>query len=108
MPFPLLAIPAGATLGAVTVGVIQRILIWVLLAKGAAVIARTMGVLGIAWFTYEVILEPAINLATGYWQGLPAELLVWLRAFGVMECASIIVSGYALWAAKKLFLGKRS
>lgn len=106
MAFFLPAIPAlagGAALGAI----IQRILVWVLLAKGAAIVARTMGILGIAWFTYEYILEPAINLADTYWAAMPGDLVVWLQAFGVMECASIIVSAYVLWGAKKLFLGKR-
>lgn len=108
MALPL--IPAGAAImwGATIAGLLKRVLLWVLIAKGAAVVARTMGVLGIAWFTYEWILDPAINLADGYWSALDADLVAWLRAFGVMEVASIIVSAYVLWGAKKLFLGRNA
>lgn len=107
MAFFLAPVAAGAAGGALA-QILVRVLTWVLLAKGAAVVARTMGMLGIAWFTYEWILEPAINMADTHWNAMPEGMRVWLQALGIMEVASIVVSAYLLWGAKKLFLGRRA
>lgn len=107
MAIPLIAVGAGAA-GSALSALVVRILTWFFLAKGAAVVARTFATLGVAWFTYQWIIDPAINMADDAWGSMPAELQTWLRALGIMECASIIVSAYVLWAAKKLFLGRRS
>lgn len=107
MALPLLGIGAYAA-GSALSALLVRVLTWVLIAKGAAVVIRVFGTLGIAYFTYDLILEPAINLADNYWAAMPAQLVQWVRAFGVMECASIIVSAYLIAVAQRIFLGKRS
>lgn len=100
MPIPI-GLAAGG-LGAV----VAQGMRWFFLAYGAATVTRLFTALGIAWGTYEFVLQPAMDLADTYWSAMPAELLVWLRAFGVMEAASIVVSAYALWGLKRLFLRK--
>lgn len=101
MAFPVAA-AAGAALGPTIAAAIR----WFFVAYGAATVARLFTAIGIAWGTYEFVLSPAIDLADIYWGSMPSDLLVWLRALGVMEAASIVVSAYLLWGVKRLFLRK--
>lgn len=101
MPLPI-AVGLGAVLGPL----LAQTLRWFFLAYGAATVTRLFVSLGIAWGTYEFILEPAVNLADQYWGSMPADLVPWLRYLGAMEVASIIVSAYMLYGAKRLFLRK--
>lgn len=101
MAFPVIA-GGAAVLGPI----IAQALRWFFLAYGAATVTRIFVSLGIAWGTYEFVLAPALSLADQYWVAMPAELAPWMRYLGVMEVASIIVSAYALWGLKKLFLRK--
>lgn len=99
MPLPLLAVGGLA-------GILSQVLRWFFLAYGAATVTRLFAALGIAWGTYEYVLQPALDSAQSYWAGMPADMIGWLRYLGVMEVASIIVSAYMLWGLKKLFLRK--
>lgn len=102
MPLPIAAVGLGALLGPALATALR----WFFLSYGVATVTRLFVGLGIAWGTYEWILEPAIDLAQSHWAGMPADLVMWLRYLGVMEVASIIVSAYMLWGVKKLFLSK--
>lgn len=102
MAFP--AILLGGALG----GMLSRVLLWFFLAKGAAIVMRVFGTLGLAYFTYEWVLDPAIQLIDTNVSALPVQLTEWMRALGVMECFSIIVSAYLLLAGKRVFLGKQA
>lgn len=112
MALPLIPIVLGATgrvaVGATLAAVLQRVFLGVLLLKGASIVARTMGVLGLGFLVYEWVLSPALTLADQYWGAMPQQLVAWLRAFGIMEVASIIVSAYAIWAMKRVVLGRRA
>ncbi|WP_202840847.1 DUF2523 family protein [Luteimonas saliphila] len=99
MPLPLLAAGGVAAL-------LSQVLRWFFLAYGAAMVTRLFVTLGIAWGTYEFVLQPAITLADQYWNAIPPELGIWLRYLGAYECASIIISAYLLWGVKRLFLRK--
>jgi hypothetical protein len=100
----MMAFPALAAGGIAMVA--AQVLRWFFFAYGAAVVTRIFVTLGIAWGTYEFILQPAISAADSYWGALPGDLTVWLRALGLMEVASIIISAYLLWGLKRLFLRK--
>lgn len=98
MAFPVVPLVLGP--------IIAQALRWFFLAYGAATVTRLFVSLGIAWGTYEWVLQPAIEAAENAWSGMPAELRPWLSYVGALECASIIVSAYMLWGLKKLFLRK--
>lgn len=101
MPLPVFL--AGGALA----GILTRVLLWFFLAKGAAIVTRIFVTLGLAWATYEYVLDPVINLITTNVNGLPPELAVWVRAFGVFEVISILISAEVIATAKRVFLSKR-
>lgn len=100
-----MAFPA-ILLGGAASGLLARVLTWFFLAKGAAIIVRIIGTLGLAFFTYEFVLTPVITMVDSNVNNLPPELNDWLRALGIFEVISIIVSAYLLLAGKRIFLGK--
>lgn len=100
-----MAFPAVLAGGA-AVGLLTRVLTWFFLAKGAAIVIRIFGTLGLAYFTYEWVLTPVIGMVDSNVNALPQELNEWLRALGIFEVMSIIVSAYLLLAGKRIFLGK--
>lgn len=100
-----MAFPA-VLLGGAAAGILARVLTWFFLAKGAAIVIRIIVTLGLAFFTYEWVLTPAITMVDQNVNGLPPQMNEWLRALGIFEVISIIVSAYLLWAGKRIFLGK--
>lgn len=100
-----MAFPA-VLLGGAAAGVLGRVLLWFFLAKGAAIVVRIIATLGLAFFTYEMVLTPAISMIDSSVNGLPPQLNEWLSALGIFEVFSIIVSAYLLLAGKRIFLGK--
>lgn len=100
-----MAFPAVLAGGAV-MGLLTRVLTWFFLAKGAAIVIRIIGTLGLAFFTYEWVLTPVIGMIDANVNGMPPEFNEWMRALGVFEVISIIVSAYVLLAGKRIFLGK--
>ncbi|MGY0559494.1 DUF2523 family protein [Luteimonas sp. A277] len=102
-----MAFPAILAGGAIA-GVLIQVLRWFFFAYGAAVVMRVLGVLGLAYFTYEFVLDPAIQMIDANINALPVQLTEWMRALGIFEVFSIIVSAYLLLAGKRVFLGKRA
>lgn len=99
---PLVLAPIIAALGPV----LKAVLLWLLVAKGAAIIARLFLVLGLALFTNEWLLNPMLDMIQGRAGGIPAEMRVWLSAFGIDKVISIMATAYTLLAAKRVFLGR--
>jgi len=81
---------------------------WFFLAKLAAIVTRLFVTFGIALTSYKYIIEPLVDQAKNAWAGIPAGVAVWVSAFGVDKCVSIVLSAYLIWGTKKLFLGTRS
>lgn len=98
----LVAAPFIAALGPL----LKKILIWLLVAKGAAIIMRFFLVLGIALFTNEWIVQPLLDQIQGRAGGIPPELRVWLSAFAIDKVISIVATAYLLLGTKRVFLGK--
>ncbi len=85
---------------------LKTVLMWLLVAKGAAIIARFFIVLGIALFTNEWVVQPLLDQIQGHASGIPPELRVWLSAFAVDRVISIVATAYLLLGTKRVFLGK--
>lgn len=100
-----MALPA-VLMGGVAGGLLARILLWFFLAKGAAIVVRIIATLGLAFFTYEWVLTPVITMVDTNVNGLSPEFNEWMRALGIFEVMSIIVSAYLLLAAKRIFVGR--
>lgn len=81
---------------------------WFFLAKLAAIVTRLFVTFGVAFGSYKLVIEPAVNQVKAAWQGVPAQLAEWISAFGVDKCVSIILSAYLILGTKKLFLSTRS
>lgn len=77
-------------------------------AKAVIMVAGFLGRLGLVLVTNEFVIEPLIDATITQWNSMPASIQCWLRAAGVAEAASIIVSGLTLIAGKRVFLGKSS
>lgn len=92
--------------GGLASGLLGRLLTWFFLAKGAAIVIRIIATLGLAFMTYELVLTPVISMVDANVNGMPPELNEWLRALGIFECISIIVSAYLLLAGKRVFVGR--
>lgn len=86
--------------------ILKRVLLWFFLAKGAAIVARILGVLGLALFTSELIIQPVLTAIQSNASNIPPELHQWLAAFGFYRCVSIIATAYMLLMAKRVFLGR--
>ncbi|MCE7031360.1 DUF2523 domain-containing protein [Lysobacter sp. GX 14042] len=80
---------------------------WVLIAHGAAIVARILGTLGLAFVTYQYVVEPVLNQLKQAVSTLPAEVLVWISALGLDKVISILASAYLIAAARNVVLGKR-
>lgn len=85
---------------------LKTLFLWLLVAKGAAIIARIFIVLGIALFTNELIVQPILDMIQGNAAGIPQQLRQWLSAFGIDRVISIIATAYMLLMAKRVFLGR--
>lgn len=85
---------------------LTKLLVWLLVAKGAAIVGRVLMVLGLALFTNEWIVNPMLDAIQGHANGIPPELRVWLSAFAVDRVISIVATAYLLLGAKRVFLGK--
>jgi hypothetical protein len=72
--------------------------------KAVLWIVKIMGTLGLAFATNEYLMEPLIDTVTAAWEGLPADAVMWGRALGLTEVASIFISAYTLLSGKKVFL----
>lgn len=101
---PLPAFLAGGALA----GILIRALLWFFLAKGAAIVTRIMVTLGLAWATYEFVLDPIVTAIDNNVAALPSDLAVWARAFGFFEVISILISAEVIAAAKRVFLTRRA
>lgn len=99
MPLPLLA---AGTLGPL----IANILRYVFLAHLAGFVLRAFAVLGLAWFTNEMIVENVLSLIQNRMGGIPGNLAEWMDALEIDKVISIMASAYTLLSVKKLFLGK--
>lgn len=99
MALPLLALGG---LGAI----LSRVLLMVALSKGAVIVARILGVLGLSILTNEHVVEPMLDMISGNAGGVPADLRIWLSAFGVDRVISIVVSAYSILGVKRAFFGK--
>lgn len=67
-------------------------------------ILGVLGVLGLAFATNEYFMEPLLDHAQTAWNALPADAVVWAKALGLTEVASIMVTAYTLLAGKKVFM----
>lgn len=101
MALPILAAGAIAP-------VLIQVIKWVLLAKGAAIVIRVLGTLGLAYFTYQHVVSPVLDQLRNALSTLPSELVVWLSALGFFKVVSILASAYTIHAAQRVFLGKRA
>ena len=96
MPAPILLAPlAAALIRGLMVMISMKAVLWVV---------KVMGLLGIAFATNEYVVEPLLDLVVAQWNALPPEITQWLRAFGVTEVASMMVSAYTIVAAQRVFL----
>lgn len=86
--------------------ILKTVLLWLLVAKGAAIIARIFLVLGIALFTSEWLVGPLLDQIQGRASAIPPEMRVWLSAFGIDRVISIVATAYMILAAKRVMLGK--
>lgn len=103
MPLPVV-LPVLATGG--IAAVIVTALRWFFMAHFAAAVIRLFAVLGIAWSTNELLIQPLIDQATTAWGALSGDLRLWLGAFGIDKVVSITISAYTIYGIKRLFLGK--
>lgn len=81
---------------------------WFFLAKLASFVTRLFVTFGIAFTSYKFLIEPLVDQVKAAWQGVPSDLAVWVSAFGVDKCVSIVLSGYLIYGVKRLFLTSRS
>ena len=99
MPLPVLAVGG---LGAI----VAQVLRYVFLAHLAGFVIRCFALLGLTWFTNEMIVENVLGLIQSRMQGLPGEVAMWLDALEIDKVISIAASAFTLLGAKRLFLGK--
>lgn len=99
MPVPLLALGG---LGAI----LTQVLRYVFLAHLAGFVIRCFALLGLTWFTNELIVENVLSLIQSRMQGMPGDFAMWLDALEIDKVISILASAFTLLGAKRLFLGK--
>lgn len=80
---------------------------WVLLAHGAAIVARILGTLGLAFVSYRYVVTPVLDQLKASLATLPSELLVWISALGLDKVISILASAYLIAVARSVVLGRR-
>ena len=96
MPAPVLLAPLiAALLRGIMIMMSVKAVLWVV---------KVMGLIGIAFATNEYVVEPLLDLIVTQWNALPPEITQWLRAFGVTEVASMMVSAFTIVAAQRVFL----
>lgn len=104
MPAPLFVIPA-LTAGGLGL-LVTNLLRWFFLAHLASFVIRAFAVLGLAWFTNEMVVENVLQLIQTRMGGIPGNMAEWLDALEIDKVISIMASAYTLLAVKRLFLGK--
>lgn len=81
-----------------------RALLIMISAKAVLWVVKVMGLLGLAFATNEYVLDPLLTLIDQQFAALPPSVAQWMRAFGVTEVASMIVSAFTIVAAQRVFL----
>ena len=97
MPLPLLA-PALAVIGP-----------WItrfFMAKAALMFAGFLGRVGLFVATNELIFEPVLEHITQAWFTIPPAWQCWFSLIGVVQVASILVTGMTLLSVKQVFFAK--
>lgn len=79
-----------------------------LAVKGVIMAAGFLGRIGIVLMTSEMVVKPLLEAAKNAWSAFPAEYSCWLNTFGVLQMASIMISGLTLIVGKRVFFGKSS
>lgn len=95
--------PAPVVLAPLIAALIRGFMI-MMSVKAVLWVVKVMGLLGIAFATNEYVVEPLLDLIVLQWNALPPEITQWLRAFGVTEVASMMVSAFTIVAAQRVFL----
>src|SRR5690606_19269270 len=95
--------PAPVVLAPLIAALIRGLMVMISM-KAVLWVVKVMGLLGIAFATNEYVVEPLLDLVVAQWNALPPEITQWLRAFGVTEVASMMVSAYTIVAAQRVFL----
>jgi len=81
-----------------------RALLIMFSVKAVLWVVKVMGLLGLAFATNEYVLDPLLNLIDQQFAALPPAVAQWMRAFGVTEVASMIVSAFTIVGAQRVFL----
>jgi hypothetical protein len=103
MAFPLI-VPALAAGG---MGLfLTNMLRWFFMAHLAAFVLRAFAVLGLAWFTNEMIVTNVLDLIHSRMSGIPGYMAEWMDALEIDKVISITASAYLLLSVKRLFLGR--
>lgn len=85
---------------------LAQVMRYVFMAHLAGFVIRLFTMLGMSLATNEFVVEPLMNMVHGNASGVPADLAVWMSAFGVDKVISIIVSAYTLVGIKRVFVVK--
>jgi hypothetical protein len=64
--------------------------------------------IGLVFATNELAMEPLVEKTTQFWGTMPPQFQCWMGAVGIVEAASIMLSGLTLIAAKRVFFSKAS
>lgn len=74
--------------------------------KGVLMVAGFLARLGLVLGTGKFVMEPLVEKTIEWWGTLPATFQCWMGAVGIVEAASIMLSGLTLIAAKQVFFSK--
>lgn len=72
--------------------------------KAAVWVIKILGVLGLAFATNELLMEPLFNHVATAWANLPPSAVTWAKALGLTEVASIMVTAYTVLSGKRVFM----
>lgn len=103
MPLPIIAAEAMGALGPL----LTRLLMWWGMSQAIKVVVKIMAGLGVALATDKFVIQPSLDAAKAAWQGLPADLAMWLGAVGIDKMASILFAAYSIDAMARVFLVKK-
>lgn len=87
---------------------LAQVMRYVFMAHLAGFLIRLLTVFGVSLATNEYIVEPIMDLIHGNAQGVPADLAMWLSAFGIDRVISIMVTAYGIVELKRVFVTKSS
>lgn len=86
------------------IGALEKMAHGLISAKAGLWAGKVLSALGLGFVAQRFIYEPLIDQAVEQWNMVPAQLAMWVHAFGIDVGVSFLLSAYGIRGASRIFM----